>query len=301
VRLTGQWQSPGTVIAVPPTSARLLIGASVNTPDSSLSSFTAASNLIGPLAVRRGFSSGMISALPAYPAGVTAFHSFKSPTGSADITAGVYDTQMTALARSCPDGTYLTYNHEPENDQDAASFVPAISHVHAVMKAANANILVGPVYQSYWWSAASTTGVGKPGIGGNPTASDTWLPTEFDFLGLDIYKNRPQDVANPDLSHHNEWQQWYAWARPKAVAAGVKLCLVEYGAGVIPAGGLTSSDLTAMLAARLTKLQSDRTIIEADPQIGMWLDWYGSGSAGDWSFHDTAAQQEWATISQAHQ
>lgn len=284
----GSWSSA----TAPPAGSRLLIGATCNIPSNTPAVFDANQSIIGPLAVRRFFSSGLPTTMPPNNNGIIPFYSFKGNV--ANVTAGLSDATITQLARSIPDGGYVCSYHEPENDIDGPTFVAMTDHIYTVVKAANPTLKFGPVYMTYWW--AGYPNVGKPGQGANPTTADSWLPNNFDFLGCDTYNVTPKTMETDA-----QMQNWFDWAKPYALAAGVKIAIVEYGAGSIPPAGMTPSAQATMETNRLAVMQADRTWVESEPVIGMWLLWNGTGAQGDWSLHDAAGQQFWAALAAANQ
>jgi hypothetical protein len=284
--------------ALEPTGGRVVvptaiqIGATVNVPDATPASFTAVQATIGPLTVRRVFSSSLPTHMPAGIAGIVAFYSFKSNTTIQDLINGVHDAAVRTLVQSLPNGTYLTSYHEPENDMDGDTFVALMDHLYPLVKSINPTIQFGPVYMTYWWRP-SLSGVGKPGNGHNPQPKDSWEPHDYDFLGCDNYAQPPQTPL--ELASDTTFQNWYTWAKAKANAANVPVCIVEYGAGAITSG-MTGGERATMEAARAVVIANDGTYVASEPTIGMWLLWDGTGAAGDWFLHDSASQAAWAAI-----
>ncbi len=265
-----------------PTGTKMLIGAAANIPNASASTFLAADKLVGPLKVWRHFNSGLPSSAGAAPkAGVKHFFSFKADV--AGLTSGAHDAAVATLAKSMSAGDYLTCYHEPENDMSAADFTRMQNHVYGVVKAANPGVNFGPVYMTYWWKNPSA--IGKV----SPSSKDSWLPAKFDFLGADTYNVKPTPMEQDP-----QWRSWFDWALTKC---GTKpIYVVEYGAGAIPPGGLSATAQSAMETQRAKNIAADAAYLAKHPQVKMWLTWFGTGSQGDWSYHDKASQDAWKAI-----
>ena len=147
--------------------------------------------------------------------GNVSFLSVKPPNDDVQgVISGNYDAKITSLAKSMPNGSYLTMYHEPENDMDGATFVKMFRHFYAAAKAANPNVLVGYVAMDYQWreGAASTK---------NP--DDWWIGADAtDYLAIDAYIRDWKPIV--DLSQQADFQRWYKWALPK----GKPLLITEY-------------------------------------------------------------------------
>jgi hypothetical protein len=199
------------------------IGAAVNLPDNSVSSFLTASSAFGPFRIRRSFSPGLPDSISSTPAAtdvannVITFLSVKPPTISG-VAAGTYDAKLKSLAKSFPTDhtTYLTMYHEPENDMTGAEFVAMFRRFYKVVKTANPNIKVGTVHMSYHW---------RPGADATETPADWWVGSAYtDFIGVDDYN----DATTTNRTHAGDdpaFQRWYTWAAAK----DKPLAVVEFG------------------------------------------------------------------------
>jgi len=158
---------------------------------------------LGALSIRRVFTSA--GALPPADAlscqqqqGAVLWYSFKTSCTPAAVTAGACDTEIQNIATAMPAGSYLTYNHEPENDMTGVQFVAAFEHVYTVAKAANPAVGVVPIYMSYQWRSGSTR-VTNNGTGGDNEVQDWLVPAAYaDAYGLDLYWQASTRGSEPD-------------------------------------------------------------------------------------------------------
>ena len=136
----------------------------------------------------------------------------------AAVAAGTFDTAIATFATSCTGNpTYLTYQHEPENDMSGATFVAAFQRFYDKVKAANANCLVGPSHLLYQWKSGQTS---------TATPDDWWVgSTHCDFIAGDVYEFDWQAAVSLGSSSDSGFTRWYPWAAAK----GKPLVLTEFG------------------------------------------------------------------------
>ena len=148
-------------------------------------SWAALDAAVGPLSVRRSYSSGLVTNFPTTVAAIdvgkrVSVFSFK--TSWSEMAAGQHDADVRNLVTSIPANhlTYLCWFHEPENDGTAAAFVPAFRQFATVAKAVGrSNVKVTLILMTWTWNTAS---------GRNP--SDWWPGAEYvDAVGLDGYNS----------------------------------------------------------------------------------------------------------------
>ena len=269
----------------------LAVGAHVDQPgngagEPGLPLFMAATEVLGPLTVRRSFDARLPTSFsrsggahdPA--AGLRSFVSWKPPDNDVVGAArGRYDEEVAAWARSVPrTGVYATAFHEPENDMTAEQFVELQRHLYRVVKRANPTIRWGPVYMAYWWDPAQPDHyVGDP---------DAWWPGDgfADFAGVDWYGSEPTPMStSPDFL------SWYRFAR----ATGEPIVVAEYGQYVVP---MDEEPDAAMLRRRAEAIRVDAAWIREHPRIRMWLYWHDLGHGGDWRLTDDLSQRAWRRV-----
>ena len=241
---------------------------------------------LGPLTIRRSFDSSLPASFEQSAAagdaasGLHTFVSWKPPGGDIQgTTAGRYDEQITAWAKSVPrTGVYATAFHEPENDMTAAQFVAFERHVYRVVKAANPTIHWGPVYMAYWWDPGELQH-----YVGDPAA---WWPGNdyADFAALDWYAATPRPMTTSP-----SFLNWYRTMQPH----GVPLYITEYGQYVLTPGQTPDP---ALEQARARAITQDAAWIAAHPAMRMWVYWQGFGPRGDWRMLDSASQQAWQRV-----
>ena len=287
---SGAPEEPPFVRTPLPTSTCLAVGATANAPGAPaggpLAPFEEANSQLGPLTVRRSFSSSLPrsfaeSSAAADPgAGLHSFVSWKPPRGDFRGAArGKYDTLVTAWAKSVPTtGVYATSFHEPENNMGPAAFVALQRHLYVVVKEANPSIRWGPVYMAYWWDPTNPSHyVGD--------AAAWWPGNGFaDFSALDWYGPDPTP-----MTQSASFLNWYARMLP----TGLPLYITEYGQYAVPPG--TPRD-PAKDRERVAAIRTDAAWIAAHPRIRMWLYWQGLGAQGDWRLDDRGSQRAWRAI-----
>lgn len=141
--------------------------------------------------IRRSYRPGTVAtyteALPG--AGVLPFFSQKPDLGQ--MASGSLDSWATTFAKSCPDGAYLTIQHEPDNPNkgiSAASFVAGFNRWAKVTKQANPKVLVGPVFME-WQMRIQGANYGYANVD----------PSLIDFWGFDAYvTNAPAQGYSPN-------------------------------------------------------------------------------------------------------
>lgn len=285
-----------------PPAGRMLVGAYVGHPDSSVSSFTAANAAYGPLTVRRQFNANIPANFSASSSGPdigkpwTSFLSVKADP--AEVIAGTWDAQITALAASGPTDRvwYLTIWHEPENDTPAfqpapanpafpggaAQFVAMFQRFYTLTKAANSQVLVGPVHLgSAWKSGAPVTG----GPGTIRYDADAWkVPPEFcDYYGVDTY-NSQKLTGRTTLASADNFQRWYSHFRGR----GRPLVIPEFGRVINPNDP----------EARPREILASVDWLQGTGEFDMVLYWDSDDPAtGAWSL-DAAGRDAWRTVAQ---
>jgi hypothetical protein len=186
----------------------LAVGATTSVSDTVGSGNTCAGFLderthLGNLGIRRVFASaGQLPPADALTCqnsyGATLWYSFKTSCTPAAVAAGGCDTEIQNIATAMPAGSFLTYNHEPENDMTGVQFVAAFKHVYTIAKTANSAINVVPIYMSYQWRSGSTH-VTNNGTGGDNEVQDWLVPAAYaDAYGLDLYWQASTRGSEPD-------------------------------------------------------------------------------------------------------
>jgi hypothetical protein len=201
------------LVAAGPAPARaglptLAVGATTSASDTVGSGNTCAGFLderthLGNLTIRRVFASaGQLPPADALTCqstyGATLWYSFKTTCTPAGVAAGACDTQIQNIAAAMPADSYLTYNHEPEDDMTGVQFVAAFERVYSVAKLANPAVTIVPIYMSYQWRTGSTH-VTNNGTGGDNEIQDWLVPAAYaDAYGLDLYWQASTRGSEPD-------------------------------------------------------------------------------------------------------
>lgn len=293
---------PFTTRVTQPPASRLLVGAYVGHPDSSVASFTSANEAYGPLIVRRQFNANIPASFAASSSGPdtgkpwTSFLSVKAdPT---QVVAGEWDEEITALAASGPTDRvwYLTIWHEPENDTPAfqpapknpafpggaAQFVAMFQRFYTLVKAANDMVQCGPVHLgSAWKTGAPVTG----GPGTPRYDADAWkVPPQYcDFYGVDTY-NAQSSSGRTTLVSADNFQRWYGHFRGR----GRPLVIPEFGRVVNPNDP----------EARPREILASVDWIKNTGEFTMILYWDSDDpNTGAWSL-DAAGRDAWRTVAQ---
>jgi hypothetical protein len=158
---------------------------------------------LGQLGIRRVFASaGQLPPADALTChntyGATLWYSFKTSCTPTAVAAGTCDTEIQNIAAAMPANSYLTYNHEPENDMTGVQFVAAFQRVYAIAKTVNPNVNVVPIYMSYQWRSGSTR-VTNNGTGGDNEIRDWIVPAaSADAYGFDLYWQASTRGSEPD-------------------------------------------------------------------------------------------------------
>jgi hypothetical protein len=241
----------------PPAGHAMIIGAeNANFSGTNIAGFMSMNQAVGPLRVRRSFSTGLptnieqTEAAGDHAAGITNFFSVKA--NPAEVAAGKHDAEIAALARSMYDGDYLTMYHEPENDMNGPTYVAMFRQFYRAAKAARPGLYVGNIYMSYQWAA------GKPSTA-NP---DSWWvgAGSTDFLAIDSYWQAWRG-AQPLSLGQDPWQlRWHNWASTK----GKPLLVTENGI-----------DASMPDAARAAYIAGSEGWLRSHG-YQMWLYWNGS-------------------------
>jgi hypothetical protein len=293
------------VAAAGPVPARaalptLAVGATTSASDTVGSGNTCAGFLderthLGNLGIRRVFASaGQLPPADALTCqstyGATLWYSFKTSCTPVAVAAGGCDTEIHNIAAAMPANSYLTYNHEPENDMTGVQFVAAFEHVYLVAKSANPAVNVVPIYMSYQWRPGSTR-VTNNGTGGDYEIQDWVVPAAYaDAYGLDLYWQASTRGSEPDdpvsVSADPRMIRWYnAFA-----TLGVPLTLPEWG--IDDDQGARASRGPAIRASR-TWLTSHNFRIISYWQLDNWYLGVTTVPAGGYADPDgVAAYQE---------
>lgn len=221
--------------------------------------------------IRRSFNPGLPTSFERSaarndpPHGLVSFLSVKPPGGDhAGVAAGKYDAAIKSLAQSMPVGTYLTMNHEPENDMTGPEFVAMFQRFYSVAKSANPNISIGYIAMGYQW---------RPGSLSTATPDDWWPGSHStDWLGCDTYMSGWRGAALP-LGEDPHFQRWYQWALTKDKS----LIIPEYGVEAAPIG------FSDIVRADVNRRSLDWAWTQ--PRIRMVLYWNGRYSNNDGQFH----------------
>ncbi|MCY1137204.1 hypothetical protein OWR29_04275 [Actinoplanes sp. Pm04-4] len=158
---------------------------------------------LGNLGIRRVFASaGQLPPADALTChntyGATLWYSFKTSCTPTAVAAGTCDSEIQNIAAAMPADSYLTYNHEPENDMTGVQFVAAFQRVYAIAKTVNPNVNVVPIYMSYQWRSGSTR-VTNNGTGGDNEIRDWIVPAaSADAYGFDLYWQASTRGSEPD-------------------------------------------------------------------------------------------------------
>ncbi|WP_249999306.1 hypothetical protein [Actinoplanes sp. M2I2] len=217
----------------------LAVGATTSAADTVGSGNTCAGFLderthLGELGIRRVFASaGQLPPADAVSChttdGATLWYSFKTSCTPVAVAAGGCDLEIQNIAAAMPAGSYLTFNHEPENDMTGVRFVAAFQRVYVVAKAVNPAVTVVPIYMSYQWRSGSTR-VTANGTGGDNEIRDWIVPAAYaDAYGLDLYWQASTRGSEPDdpvsVGNDPRMIRWYnAFA-----GLGRSLTLPEWG------------------------------------------------------------------------
>lgn len=281
----------------------LAVGATTSAGDTVGSGNTCAGFLderthLGNLGIRRVFASA--GQLPPADAlnchntnGATLWYSFKTSCTPLAVAAGGCDTEIQNIAAAMPAGSYLTYNHEPENDMTGVQFVAAFQRVHLVAKAVNAAVHIVPIYMSYQWRSGSSRVTGN-GTGGDNEIQDWIVPsTSVDAYGFDLYWQASTRGSEPDnpvsVGSDPRMIRWYnAFA-----GLGKPLTLPEWG--IDDDQGTRASRGPAIRASR-TWLTSHGFRIISYWQLDNWYLGVTTVPAGGYADPDgVAAYQELVT------
>jgi hypothetical protein len=240
--------------------------------NASIASFQAANSIIGPLQSRRTYVSEQpVSSFPTNISQTNAaadisidIHPFLSakgdPTGLAN---GDYDGVITELLQSFPTSStsFFTMWHEPEDNMTGAQFVALFQHIYPVCKAANPNVLVGPIFSYYEWRSNNA-----------PTATpdDWWVGSSYcDYMTIDCYWPSWRGAVPQPLENDPYFLRWHNWATTK----GKTLYVTERG---------IAGDDTVCASVIL----QDETWMKANG-YGMYMYW-DADIQGDWILTPTA-------------
>jgi hypothetical protein len=174
----------------------------------------------------------------------------------ASITAGVEDAWITTQAVAIRDAgfpMYLTFHHEPEDDQangSAADFVAAYDHVRGIFDANGVTNVTWVV------TLMATT------YGGGHGGYDQWLPANFDLLGVDGY-NRHPCIANLAKHPWNPFEVIFADAHDASVSSGIPLIVGENGC----VEAYDCGDTTGDPAAKAQWIADEGTTLKSWPEV----------------------------------
>jgi hypothetical protein len=198
------------------------------------SAFTAIETTVGHrMGIRRCYQTGgtIPSSLAASQAAVdvglrTSWLSL-SGANATNAANGSYDTAWANFATAVGDHPMLlTWNHEPENDgYAAATFKAASERFYDVVKAANPNILVGPIWMAWMFDPSSSLNI------------NDWAPnpSKMDFAGIDHYNTfnfPPPHTEYPWISvPDSRLNGYFTWLDSASATKGEPIppCLGELG------------------------------------------------------------------------
>lgn len=189
---------------------------------------------LGPLTIRRVFTATGTTppadALTCHNTyGAVLWYSFKTSCPPTAVAAGSCDAEIQAIATAMPNGSYLTYFHEPEDDMTGVQFVAAFTRVYTVAKAIRPSLRVVPVHMSYQWRTGSTK-VTNNGTGGDREIQDWIVPSAYaDAYGFDLYWQASTRGSEPDdpvsVGSDPRMLRWYS----AFGGLGKPLSLTEWG------------------------------------------------------------------------
>jgi hypothetical protein len=291
----GQWVplTGGSTQAPPET---FLVGAWSD----NLAEFQGFSAESGPLYLRRVFNPNVPSSWPGAGPGNdgnsgkpwTIFQSVKAPP--AEIVAGVWDSAIANFVSGGPTDRdwYFTIWHEPEDDvknspanwpELGTTFRKIHERMYPIVKAANARVLMGPVW-SYWqW---------RPDGGLiQPSAAAGWRPQDWipdpsvaDFYGIDEYNATFSGSQRRSLANSEAFLRWYS-----LMPTSRPIALPEWGRFPDP------TDPTRR-AAEIT--ESAQWLRDSGRCI-LWAYWNAIGTEGDYELHDIESQEAWRNVAQS--
>jgi hypothetical protein len=168
-----------------------------------------------------------------------------TPAHWAEIAAGKFDASLTKMART-PGARIIVLNHEPMDMEGvAADYIAACRHEYTVMKTANPDLLVGPLYLDYWLDKGRL--------------NTWWVGDDFaDFAGVDGYAV----LGHLGWDFDRIFLPWFGFAE----AHGKKLLIGETAA---PTGSAQGYYDSIRNSTNLSKL------------LGVWL-WLSAGPKADY-------------------
>jgi len=226
------------------------------------------SNMIDKVEVRREFNPSLPTQYNGgdVSQGIVPFLSFKS--SYSDVLSGASKSAIQNFAKTWPQGSYATWQHEPENvsKEFAADphgrFVVPFEQVYQWVKAVRPDVHFGPVHLAYQWGSS----------GKAYAIADQWMvdPAYADFYGVDWY-NMDWNAPTWNLSNATDFQHWYSTFAPTKKP----LYLSEFGI-----------EATKTDSETVDIINASRAWIADHPQVQMVLYWNGV-AMGDGDFQLT--------------
>lgn len=161
----------------------------------------------------------------------------------ADTASGALDAAISAFARSCPAGTWITY--WPEIDAitrfstPASQAVPAYQRFYNVAKSANPSCWYGPCYMTFTWSSSAS---GYPPSQWFTTSDGGFI--SGDFIGLDGYN---QGTGSSWQSFADVFSPAVTWLKART---SIPIVVCETGTVADPANSFRRGDWWAGVFAQ---------------------------------------------------
>lgn len=158
----------------------------------------------------------------------------------ADMKSGAQDTNITNFVKNMPNGSYLSFQHEPEQKSKGilpADFGAAMARIMSIVKAANSTVQFGPIVMTYTSNERPVDTIGHATKGHNEwleaCATAGMVP---DFVGFDGYPHAEGKTACSQI-----------FPAPGAIATGlwpnVPLLCCEFGQPPDGTSGLPAGTL----------------------------------------------------------
>lgn len=245
--------------------------------------------------VRRSFNSGFptswtdSASKDDWANGITPFWSFKISDVDG-VIAGNYDTQLTNLGATIPNGTYVTSYHEPENDalflgSNLGKFKIYSRRIYDRIKTGNPNIHYGYSALEYRYRS-SFTDVGAT----FQEWSDRWYPGDdrCDWLTIDTYVMDWEAGGNlVTLQNMPGHMKWHNFAKTTGKPMGLSEWAIEKIAS------RTDSAVATHITSELAWLRDNGYF------MALW--WNGDGMGdGDFAISNrTASRTAWSDAAAA--
>lgn len=201
-----------------------------------------------------------------------------------DPTVAANRTAITNWAATLPNGTAVSWHHEPEGDMPAATFRSSFQLFHDAVKAGNPNVIVELCLMS--WTVDDRSGT-------YPTNWQQWYPGDayVDRFSWDFDGDAPSSTQYPqpnEITTGSHWGQRLQRVVQIASDHGKPWSVSEFGCAQ------ASWDPNGTARAAFEQQWAD--LFKANgAQLVLYFDWAGVGGAAE-PLQDTAEISKWSSI-----